>query len=90
MQSRRIFIGKVASGLAGAIAAPNMLASSDRIRLGIIGPGDRGAQIMREALACPNAEIAGIADIYTKRLEDAQAITHGPEAETLCFLLPWR
>jgi hypothetical protein len=25
MQSRRIFIGKVASGLAGAIAAPNVL-----------------------------------------------------------------
>ena len=38
MQSRRIFIGKVASGLAGAIAAPNVLAASDRIRIGIIGP----------------------------------------------------
>ncbi|MGA3041866.1 MAG: hypothetical protein ABSF54_13850 [Bryobacteraceae bacterium] len=87
MRSRRIFIGKVASGLAGAIAAPNVLAAGDRIRFGIIGPGDRGTQMLREALACPNAEIAGI---YTKRLEDAQAITHGPEAETLCFLLPWR
>ena len=53
MQSRRIFIGKVASGLAGAIAAPNVLAASDRIRIGIIGPGDRGTQLMREALACP-------------------------------------
>ena len=77
MQSRRIFIGKVASGLAGAIAAPNVLAASDRIRLGIIGAGDRGTQIMREALACPNAEFVGIADIYTKRLEDARAIAPG-------------
>ena len=77
MQSRRIFIGKVASGLAGAIAAPNVLASSDRIRLGIIGPGDRGTQIMREALACPNTEIVGVADIYTKRLEDARGIAPG-------------
>src|ERR1017187_5258887 len=72
MQSRRIFIGKVASGLAGAIAAPNVLASSDRIRLGIVGPGDRGTQLMREALACPNTEFAGIADIYTKPVHDAR------------------
>ncbi|MGC9951874.1 MAG: Gfo/Idh/MocA family oxidoreductase [Bryobacteraceae bacterium] len=77
MQSRRIFIGKVASGLAGAIAAPNVLASSDRIRLGIIGAGDRGTQIMREALACSNTEFVGIADIYTKRLDDARAIAPG-------------
>ncbi|MGA2133116.1 MAG: Gfo/Idh/MocA family oxidoreductase [Bryobacteraceae bacterium] len=80
MQSRRIFIGKVASGLAGAIAAPNMLSASDRIRLGIIGAGDRGSQIMREAIACPNTEFAGIADIYTRRLEDARAIA--PDAKT--------
>jgi len=77
MQSRRIFIGKVATGLAGAIAAPNVLGASDRIRLGIIGAGDRGTQIMREALACPNTEFVGIADIYTKRLEDARAIAPG-------------
>ena len=77
MQSRRIFIGKVASGLAGAIAAPNVLAASDRIRLGIVGAGDRGTQIVREALACPNIEFVGIADIYTKRLEDAAAIAPG-------------
>jgi len=73
MQSRRIFISKVASGLAGAIA-PKMLAASDRIRLGIIGAGDRGSQLMREALACPNAEFAGIADVYTRRVEDAQQV----------------
>jgi predicted dehydrogenase len=77
MQSRRIFIGKVASGLAGAMAAPAALAAGDRIRLGIIGCGDRGTQIVREALACPNTEFVGIADIYTKRLEDARAIAPG-------------
>jgi len=79
MQSRRIFIGKVATGLAGAIA-PKMLAAGERLRLGIIGPGDRGTQLMREALACPDTEFVGIADIYTKRLEDARAIA--PAAKT--------
>ena len=44
MQSRRIFIGKVASGLAGAIAAPNVLASSDRIRLGAFQKGSISTQ----------------------------------------------
>src|SRR2546421_4656730 len=42
MQSRRNFIGKVASGLAGSLAVSNVLGANDRIRLGIIGAGDRG------------------------------------------------
>jgi len=79
MQSRRIFIGKVASGLAGAIAAPEMLAAS-RLRLGIIGAGDRGVQLMREALACPNTEFAGVADIYPRRLEGALAVAPAARA----------
>jgi len=80
IESRRIFIGNVATTLAGAIAAPRMLAASDRIRLGIIGAGDRGTQLMREALACPNTEFTGIADIYTRRRDDARAIA--PAAKT--------
>jgi len=55
MQSRRNFIGKVASGLAGTLAVSNVLGANDRIRLGIIGPGDRGMQLVREAIACLNA-----------------------------------
>lgn len=80
MQSRRNFIGKVATGLAGTIASNNVLGANDRIRLGIIGPGDRGLQIVREAIACPNTEFVAFADIYTKRLEDAKKIA--PDAKT--------
>jgi hypothetical protein len=36
-----------------------------------------GTQIMREAPACPNTELVGIADIYIKRLEDERAIAPG-------------
>jgi predicted dehydrogenase len=75
MHSRRNFIGKVATGLAGAMAAPaGILAANERIRLGIIGAGDRGRHLMREALACPNTEVAGVADVYTRRLEEAGQI----------------
>ena len=77
MHSRRNFIGRVATGLAGTIAGSNVLGANDRIRLGIIGAGDRGSQLMREALACANTEFAGVADIYTKRLESAQQIAPG-------------
>jgi len=73
MQSRRNFIGKV-TGLAGTLAASNVLGANDRIRLGIIGPGDRGTEILREALGCESTELAGAADIYTKRLEDVRKI----------------
>ena len=80
MQSRRVFMSKVASGLAGTLAASNVLGANDRIRLGIIGPGDRGTEILGEALACENVECAGAADVYTKRLEDVKKIA--PNAKT--------
>jgi predicted dehydrogenase len=77
MQSRRNFIGKVATGLAGTLAASNVLGANDRIRVGVIGMGARGSELLREALACPNTECAGVADVYTKHLEAAHAIAPG-------------
>src|ERR1041385_5336952 len=73
MQSRRNFIGKVATGLAGTLATSNVLGANDRIRLGIIGPGARGTEILREALNCQNVECVGAADVYTRRLEEVKA-----------------
>ncbi len=79
--SRRRFIGQVATGLAGTLAAPaTVLGANSRIRLGIIGPGDRGMQLMREAVQCPDVEFAGIADVYTRRLEAAKQVA--PAAKT--------
>jgi predicted dehydrogenase len=74
MDSRRHFIGKVASGLAGTLAAgpAEVLASTDRIRVGIIGAGDRGMELVPQIRACPNTEIAAFADIYNRRLERAR------------------
>ena len=81
MDSRRNFIGKVASGIATTIAAPStVLGANDRIRLGIIGPGARGMELVREAIAAPNTEFVAFADVYTRRLEDAKKIA--PTAKT--------
>lgn len=81
MASRRNFLSTVASGLATSLAAPaSVLGSNNRIRVGIIGPGSRGQELMRQALACENVEITAAADVYTRRLEEAKAIA--PQAKT--------
>jgi predicted dehydrogenase len=63
----------MASGLAGTLAAVprNVLGANDRIRVGIIGAGDRGMELVNQIRLCPNVEVAAFADIYTKRLEKA-------------------
>ena len=81
MDSRRKFIGRMASGLAGTLAAPSaVLGANDRIRLGIIGAGARGMQLVREVIACPNTEFVAFADVYTRRLEEGKKLA--PEAKT--------
>lgn len=82
MDSRRNFIGKMTGGIAGTLAAPEeVLGANERIRLGLIGAGDRGTQLAREALACPNVELAAIADVYAERLEKAKSIAPAATAQ---------
>jgi predicted dehydrogenase len=73
--SRRLFIGTVAGGLAGAVTSPaSVLQASERVRFALIGAGDRGLQLAREALACPNTELAAVADVYSRRLDEARRL----------------
>jgi predicted dehydrogenase len=77
MDSRRKFIGAMATGLASTLASASassggVLGASDRVRIGLIGAGQRGSELLHQALACPNVEIAAIADVYAKRLDDAR------------------
>ena len=73
MDSRRKFLGKVATGLAGTLAAvpARALGSNDRLRVGLIGVGDRGLELLNQIRVCDNAEVVAFADVYTKRLEKA-------------------
>ena len=73
--SRRGFLGKAATGLAVAVAAPQgVLAAHRRLRIAIIGAGDRGVELAIEAAACKDVEIAAFADVHSRRLETASAI----------------
>ena len=82
MDSRRKFLGKVA-GLAGTTIAAvpqRVLGANDRIRIGLIGAGDRGTEIYRQAMSIPGVELVAFADVYTRRLEAAKKAV--PTAET--------
>src|SRR5437899_2231524 len=79
MDSRRHFLGKVASGLAGTLAAvpAQVLGANERIRVGFIGFGDRATELFNHLRACPNTEAAAFCDIYTKQLDRAKGLAPG-------------
>jgi predicted dehydrogenase len=73
MHTRRNFIGKVATGL-GGIATGSVLGANAQLRVGIVGYGERGAQLAREIAASPDTEIVAVADVYQRRLDEAKQL----------------
>jgi predicted dehydrogenase len=72
--TRREFIKQAAMGTAAFLAYPSarVLGANDRIRIGLIGAGDRGHQDLKDVLALPNVECAGFADVFTDRQQQAR------------------
>jgi len=78
MDSRRKFIGAMATGIATTLASSQgVLGANDRVRMGVIGVGDRGTELVHWALNCPNVDLVAFADIYTRRLTDAKRLVPG-------------
>jgi predicted dehydrogenase len=82
MSNRRAFLGQVIgsatwAAAAGIISPGSILGANDRIRIALIGAGSRGQEIFRTALRCPNVEAAAVADVYTRRLDEAKAMAPG-------------
>lgn len=73
--TRRDFLGATAALGAASTAMPYLAAAedfapvspNDRIRLGFIGVGDRGSQLVGEFLRQPGAEIVAICDVWKER-----------------------
>src|SRR5580700_119420 len=82
MDSRRHFLGKFATGLAGTLAAvpSQVLGANERIRVGFIGFGDRATDLFNWIKLCPDTEVAAFCDIYTRQLERAKGLA--PTAAT--------
>ncbi len=81
---RREFVERAAAaGVAVWAASPTarVLGANDRIRLGLIGAGARGQDLLAQALKLPNVEVAAVADVYTRRLDETRRVV--PEVRTL-------
>lgn len=77
MSTRRKFVGQILGGattlaFSGLIPSSRVLGANDRIRLGLIGAGGRGQAILKAALRCANTEAVAVADVYTRRLDEAK------------------
>src|SRR4051794_3813040 len=79
--NRRDFIAKGGMGLSAltTIPASSLFASSrviganDRIRIGLIGCGDRGQEDLKSALRQKNVECVAVADVYSRRREQVKS-----------------
>src|SRR5579885_3183416 len=70
MESRRNFIGQVATG----VASGTFLSAGERVRTGLIGFGDRGGELAHHLRASTHAELVAVSDIYTRHRERAQSL----------------
>jgi predicted dehydrogenase len=79
---RRKFMGSAAGVLAGALLTAGCKESRKsaapprgQIRLGIIGVGSRGQELMRTFLRVPGVRFAGLCDVYEPRFAAGRKIT---------------
>jgi predicted dehydrogenase len=68
--NRRAFVN---SSLLAAVSASRVLGANDRIRLGAIGVGGRGASDLGIAAKAENTEVMAVADVYAPRLAEIKA-----------------
>lgn len=83
--TRREFIKQAALGTAAILVAPTSRASfqkgaNDRVRVGMIGVGGRGQDLLRQVIVVPNVEVVAIADVYRRRWDEAKRIAPRIEA----------
>ena len=77
---RRDFLKQTAATTAAGLTLStarsfaNILGANDRVRLGIIGPGARGQELMKDFVKAPNAEFVALADVYNARFEQAKKV----------------
>ncbi len=77
--SRREFIRQAAIGAAALAAYPpsRVLGANDRVRVGMIGVGGRGQELLKQVLGVPDAQLVAIADVYTRSRDEAKEMAPG-------------
>jgi len=77
--TRRNFVKQAALGAAAFLVYPpsRVLGANDRVRVGMIGVGGRGQDLLKQVLKVPQAELVAIADVYTRRRDEAKQLAPG-------------
>src|SRR5882724_4353410 len=77
--SRRDFMKQAALTSAALLAYPSarVLGANDRIRIGMIGVGGRGQELLKQVLELPDIQLVAIADVYSRRREEAKKAAPG-------------
>ncbi len=77
--SRREFIRQAAIGAAALAAYPpsRVVGANDRVRVGMIGVGGRGQELLKQVLGVPDAQLMAIADVYTRSRDEAKQMAPG-------------
>ena len=88
--NRRSFLKKSSLALSSAIAAPAILHASanEKIRVGFIGVGNRGTQVMGGFMKQPDVQIAALCDVYQPCLDRVRSNVDQYLLETLQDRIP--
>src|ERR1700686_5346927 len=72
--NRRTFLKQAAMGTAAVLAYPTarVLGANDRVRVGMIGVGDRGNDLLGQILSVHGVEVVVMADVYSRRRDQAK------------------
>jgi predicted dehydrogenase len=77
-KTRRDFMRDTVLGTAALLASSaRVLGANERVRVGMIGVGGRGQELLKQILAVPNAQLVAIADVYSRRRDEAKQLAAG-------------
>jgi len=78
-KTRRDFIKQTTLGTAAMLAypPPRVLGANDRVRIGMVGVGGRGQELLKQVLEVPSVQLVAIADVYTDRRDEAKKMAPG-------------
>jgi predicted dehydrogenase len=81
-KTRRDFVKQTIVGTAGLLAysSSRVLGANDRVRIGLIGAGVRGQELLKQVLELPNVQVVAVADIYTRSRDQAKQLAPGIQA----------
>ncbi len=78
-KTRREFVKQTMLGTAAFLAYPpaRVLGANDRVSIGMVGVGGRGQELLKQVMELPKAQVVAIADVYTRRHDEAKQIANG-------------